>query len=655
MGFWRKGIACILAVACLLSVALQAQALTGLNASCPAYNFTSTDGQPVTNTSAAGKTKLIVFLRAETDLAASNVAIDNLSKSAWINDPGLSVIVADCDNNSADTVRAFAQSHQNGNITFCSGGAAYMWDFLAALGNANATVYLPAAFVVDAAGKIRAYALGENTQTAFTNLLTGFVDSIVPAKTTTLSFTGVNGYKEAFAVLDLLNTQRQKNGLPALRMDKTLLDVAMQRAAEVSVYYSHTRPNGTDCFTLFPSGPFAKGENVAIGATSAEEVMTGWMNSPGHRANILRSEYVSVGVGVFFHNGVYTWAQVFSSQSSTGITSIPENTTVSARMEVLEEHVSPKVSPQKLTLHRGETDGVSVYMANPEFPNHKVIPNSTDLVYRTDSPAVVRVDSKGMVTGIAPGTANVTVGVAGTNKSTTFVVTVENHIYLKTVEKVPTCGETGVMRYDCRFCQDAKTEVIAKSTNHTWDGGAVTKAPTVQSQGIRTYTCTVCGGTKTASIPKLSPTETTPTTPVVVPTAPPVSAPTVAPTAAPTQTPTAAPTQAPTKAPTVAPTVPTTAAPIQPMTQQGTAPAEPTAAPTQPAPTTEQTAPGEMPTQAETQPTDLPATVPATQTPTQPVKTQPENSNTKIILGVAVAVAAVIAGGVFLFYWKKRA
>ncbi len=97
-------------------------------------------------------------------------------------------------------------------------------------------------------------------------------------------------YNMAYEILDLLNAERQKEGLPALAMDKDLLDAAMQRAVEIEVYYAsdHTRPNGEMCFTASEK---MNGENIAWGYGSAEAVMKDWMGATGHRANILREEF----------------------------------------------------------------------------------------------------------------------------------------------------------------------------------------------------------------------------------------------------------------------------------------------------------------------------------------------------------------------------
>lgn len=121
-------------------------------------------------------------------------------------------------------------------------------------------------------------------------------------------------YSQAFAVLTQVNAERKKYGLPALTMDKNLLEAAMQRAMETTLYWSHTRPSGMDCFTVSSA---MSGENIAAGQATAKSVMSSWMNSPGHRSNILGSSYASIGVGCVQVNGVTYWVQCFGEAKGT--------------------------------------------------------------------------------------------------------------------------------------------------------------------------------------------------------------------------------------------------------------------------------------------------------------------------------------------------
>lgn len=124
-------------------------------------------------------------------------------------------------------------------------------------------------------------------------------------------------YDAAQEVLNLVNEERQKRGLSVLQLDYHLTETAMQRAVETSFSFSHTRLTGQGCFSLFPSsaGGYC-GENIAAGYADAKSVMNGWMNSEGHRANILNANYNYIGIGcVKYPSGAYGvyWTQVFAS------------------------------------------------------------------------------------------------------------------------------------------------------------------------------------------------------------------------------------------------------------------------------------------------------------------------------------------------------
>lgn len=116
-------------------------------------------------------------------------------------------------------------------------------------------------------------------------------------------------------VIRLVNQQRASNGLAALTSDSTLNSAASKRAVETVSSFSHTRPNGTSCFTVLDEFNYSyrsAGENIAMGQPSPEAVVTAWMNSEGHRANILGS-FTKIGVGCHSNGGTLYWAQVFAS------------------------------------------------------------------------------------------------------------------------------------------------------------------------------------------------------------------------------------------------------------------------------------------------------------------------------------------------------
>lgn len=120
-------------------------------------------------------------------------------------------------------------------------------------------------------------------------------------------------------VLTLTNAQREAAGLNPLSADPVLTEMAMLRARELEESYSHTRPSGENCKTVF--GEFETdlrfwGENAAKGNRTPEAVMEAWMGSQGHRENLLREDAEYLGVGVWQdEDGILYWVQLFAKES----------------------------------------------------------------------------------------------------------------------------------------------------------------------------------------------------------------------------------------------------------------------------------------------------------------------------------------------------
>ncbi|WP_368491086.1 CAP domain-containing protein [Clostridium sp. BJN0013] len=122
---------------------------------------------------------------------------------------------------------------------------------------------------------------------------------------------------EANEVIRLVNVERSKNGLSPLNANAELSKVATAKAQDMidNSYFSHTSPTYGSPFDMmkkFGISYTAAGENIAYGQKNAAEVMNSWMNSPGHRANILNSNFTEIGVGVAKDkNGTPYWVQMF--------------------------------------------------------------------------------------------------------------------------------------------------------------------------------------------------------------------------------------------------------------------------------------------------------------------------------------------------------
>lgn len=117
-------------------------------------------------------------------------------------------------------------------------------------------------------------------------------------------------------IVDLVNEERAKVGAAPLTLQADITAAAQVRAVETETLFSHTRPDGTKFSTALTEAGVSyrgAGENIAWGQKTPEQVMEGWMNSAGHRANILNEKYTSIGVG--YHQnaaGVNYWSQLFT-------------------------------------------------------------------------------------------------------------------------------------------------------------------------------------------------------------------------------------------------------------------------------------------------------------------------------------------------------
>jgi len=116
-------------------------------------------------------------------------------------------------------------------------------------------------------------------------------------------------------VVTLVNEERAKAGLAALTVDSKAEAAAAVRAKEIMTSFSHTRPNGSSFSTALKeqgASYSTAGENIAWGQKTPQEVVTGWMNSSGHRANILGANYTKIGCGFYQgSDGTCYWSQLF--------------------------------------------------------------------------------------------------------------------------------------------------------------------------------------------------------------------------------------------------------------------------------------------------------------------------------------------------------
>jgi len=175
------------------------------------------------------------------------------------------------------------------------------WSFLNKLSTPSATAQNEAKAV-------------ENTQVNTKSEITQPTASVL--KDTTSNTTASNSNYEQ-KVVELVNVERQKNGLAALALDSSVSNVARTKSKDMAAnnYFAHQSPTyGSAGDMLKQSGInwSAWGENIASGQRTPEAVVTAWMNSEGHRANILSSNFTKIGVGYTTNsNGTPYWTQMF--------------------------------------------------------------------------------------------------------------------------------------------------------------------------------------------------------------------------------------------------------------------------------------------------------------------------------------------------------
>lgn len=422
--------------------------------------------------------------------------------------------------------------------------------------------------------------------------------------TTPVSISVQYGQTEARTILNMINEMRTSStdawywkqddttktyctNLQPLQYDYDLEKTAMQRAAEIAIIYSHTRPNNKDTFSAFYENSVYytyAGENIAAGYGTADSVNDGWREDnelyagQGHRRNMLNSKFNCVGIGHVYYNGFHYWVENFAYRDKVNTTPVSaDNTETTLTIPVATSKISNfniTFDKDEYSLKTGESTSISVSDPAISVFGHW----GSRFVFVTDTPDLTIADStvatlSGSITGISEGDTTISASLYGLTAHQTAAVKVhncENHWDDGKITTPPTCTKTGVNQYTCTICSETKTEEIAAlghdyssdwtidtaaacetvgskshhctrcdskkdvteipaSGKHTWNNGVITKPATIAEEGIKTYTCTVCGVTRTETIAKLPMPTATP-----VPTATPTPAITSAPTVTPT-------------------------------------------------------------------------------------------------------------------------
>ena len=188
-------------------------------------------------------------------------------------------------------------------------------------------------------------------------------------------------------------------------MDKNLLECAMTRAEELTVYASHTRPNGSICFSAFPYFEDPS-ENLAINQGTPEEVMESWIESSGHYTNIMNSKNVSAGIGCYSQNGHLYWIQCFSSHATEACTQ-PDNQTVSPVISVLPKLINIHFNEASPITFTEEQKTLAIYITCNGFSYMSSSLDPASFTWSTGDPSIATVDQSGVIRLKSRGTTTV--------------------------------------------------------------------------------------------------------------------------------------------------------------------------------------------------------------------------------------------------------
>ena len=295
-------------------------------------------------------------------------------------------------------------------------------------------------------------------------------------------------YDYAYEVLELVNKIRKENNLEPMTMDVKLLDNAMYRASELTLYFSHQSPIGQYNTSIGAS------ENVAMWQRTPQEVVDAWM-SDSHKEPILSSKYTAIGVGAVASNGQLYWAQEFKSKVSEEAKQSSYKTGNQVNTIEYTTDIVTDFHPEQTSLtikEKGESSIVSL------LKRAILLPDSVH--YVSSDEKVCTVSKDGKLTGKTAGKATITIYAADNADEyalqTTVQVEVEHNWQSKyTVDKEATCTENGSQSIHCDVCNainENKVKVI-KATGHKAEKMAGKAASCTEDGLTEGSKCSVCG------------------------------------------------------------------------------------------------------------------------------------------------------------------
>lgn len=255
--------------------------------------------------------------------------------------------------------------------------------------------------------------------TLITILVLGLVTATTVYASTVIQVTldGTYDYDKANNVLELVNIERSNRGLGPLTMDYEITKTAQLRAKEASLYFSHTRSNGDNL-----KGLNIIGENLAAGATTPEGVMEDWMESSGHRGNILNTNYKSIGIASFKTKGGATyWVQVFHTSKASNTKKFTGSKEVTKEVVNLKLSLVKNIKVYDLKYKKlavGEVYTISkAAIQNAGWDRAYTIINNSNFKFTSSDNNIATIDSNGTIKGISNGKVEITASFGGKSVS----------------------------------------------------------------------------------------------------------------------------------------------------------------------------------------------------------------------------------------------
>lgn|GEM_PF-2194168 len=438
-----------------------------------------------------GGAAVIVFFRGNGECRNSNDFMTRLSNTMWANDDSVNLIAIESTKVGRDALKNYMDTYDpNGFVdrVYYNDAQNYVvaWylESISRGGNMDGvnkfsvSIAFPHILIVTKENGVPMikYSVSGIYDTTLITSLIGTVADIPDGKNNAVEVdvSGTEKYDFVLPVLDAVNANRAKEGLEPLTISSVLTDIAMERAAECSVFYSHVRPNGYSCFSLgngtgrYPTGLLIA-ENIAVGMTNPLRAVEVWMNSPGHRKNILRDNITQLGVGCFEKDGAIYWVQVFGNGSDSAELFSEDEIEVQYTIETLESRIGSRMPHDSIIvpLCSGNDIELSVNVSNvgvdPSFTYiTSIIPQSAN-VYGADGELIAYLEG-GVLHCIKEGVGTLELALyEGDPLSEAIPLTVTDHSWVQRGTVVePTYTEPGEAVFICSVCGAEKRDVLPR-------------------------------------------------------------------------------------------------------------------------------------------------------------------------------------------------